>query len=190
MRTHLERTARVPTWIAGASICLLAAAGIVAIVRSIPASYATIPDTGALSTHVTAPSRSDDANSKDTLAYLAPAVTTINRRSRAGCRECGVIESMRRIERASDVSEQHKVEVEFAGAVSGSAIVSNASWRAGVRIHRPLSRRINDGVQRGNLANVATGRPGSRDRRLECFEELTPAQPDGRSSVVPWPGNR
>ena len=159
MRTHLERTARVPTWIAGVSICLLAAAGIVAIVRSIPASYASIPDTGALSTHVTAPSRSDDANSKDTLAYLAPAVTTINRRSRAGCRECGVIESMRRFERASDVSEQHKVEVEFAGAVSGRAIASNGAGGHGyeftVRFHDGSTMVFNEATSR-------TWRPGGR----------------------------
>lgn len=127
MRTHLERTGRVPTWIAAISICLLTAAGIVAIVRSIPASYASIQDEGVLSARAAAPSHSDDANSRGTLAYPAPAMSTINRRSRTGCRECGVIESMRRIERAGGASGRHKVDVEFvAGAASGGAIASNA----------------------------------------------------------------
>ncbi len=159
MRTHLERAARVPTWIAGISICLLTAAGIVAIVRSIPASYASIQDEGVLSARAAAPSPSDDANSKDTLAHPAPAMSTINRRSRTGCRECGVIESMRRIERAGDVSGQHEVDVEFAGAVSGGAIVSNGAGGHGyeftVRFHDGSTMVFNEATSR-------TWRPGGR----------------------------
>ncbi len=160
MRTHLERTVRGPTWIAGISICLLAAAGIVAIVRSIPASYAGIQDEGVLSARAAAPSPSDDANSKDTLAHPAPAVSSINRRSRTGCRECGVIESMRRIEGVSDVSGQHKVDVEFvAGAVSGGAIASNAAGGHGYE----FTVRFPDGsTMVFNEATSRTWRPGGR----------------------------
>jgi len=43
MRTCFERPARVPMWIAGISLCMLAVSGIGAIVRSIPVSYANIP---------------------------------------------------------------------------------------------------------------------------------------------------
>lgn len=159
MRTHLERTARVPMWIAGTTICLLAAAGIVAIVRSIPVSYASVQDEGALSAHAAAPGPSDDANSKDTLAYLAPAVSTTNRRNRAECRECGVIESMRRIERAGDVSGQHKVDVELARAVSGDAIASNTAGG-----HRyEFTVRFRDGsTMVFNETTSRTWRPGGR----------------------------
>jgi hypothetical protein len=54
---HFERPAHVPLWIAGIAICVLAASGIGAIVRSIPASYASIPNEDAPLNRGAAPSR-------------------------------------------------------------------------------------------------------------------------------------
>lgn len=121
IRTNLERPARVPMWIAGISICLLTASGIVAIVRSIPTSYANIPDKGAASEHRRAPSAFKDAHAKDPQAHLAAARATINGRTRVRCPECGVIESVAQIERSRVGRREDAADVKVAGVVSGDA---------------------------------------------------------------------
>ena len=85
-------------WVAGFFI-LLATSGIVAVVRAIPASYASIPDESAPSQNAAVPSGLEDA-------YVNGP------RSRAWCPECGFVESIRHIESP--------------GGASGSAIVASA----------------------------------------------------------------
>jgi hypothetical protein len=114
-------------WIAAIPICLLAASSVVAIVRSIPASYAGVPDEPAPSKHVAVASVPADAYSKDSQAELAGAQATIKHRHRASCSECGVIESIREIERPEVASRQHTLEINVAGRVSGGAIVASAA---------------------------------------------------------------
>jgi hypothetical protein len=104
IRTPFHRTTRVPMWVAGISICLLAASGIVAIVRAIPASYASIPNDGA-SGHAAVPGGLEDA-------YVNGP------RNRAWCPECGFVESIRHIESSANVG--------VAGGVSGGAIAASA----------------------------------------------------------------
>jgi hypothetical protein len=108
-------------WIAGLTVCLLATLGTIAIVRSIPASYASIPDEAALSKLVAAPSGSEDAQVMDAQADFTLLRAAINRRNQARCSECGVIESMRQIERPGDVGRHDIVNVTRASGVSGSA---------------------------------------------------------------------
>jgi hypothetical protein len=107
--THCDRPTRVPMWIAGISICLLAASAIVAVVRTIPASYASIPNESAPSARGAVPSGLEDA-------FVNGA------RSRAWCPECGFVESIRHLERSGDVGVAGGVS----GAASGTAIAASA----------------------------------------------------------------
>jgi hypothetical protein len=99
-------------WIAGFTICLLATAGLVAIVRSIPVSYASISDKGAPPARRAVPSSSDDASIKAEATQLLPESSMNIRRNRASCPDCGIVESMREVERS--------------GGASGNATAMNA----------------------------------------------------------------
>jgi len=129
MRTCFERPARVPMWIAGISLCMLAVSGIGAIVRSIPVSYANIPYEDTPSMQKAAPSDSTDAHSGGSRAQLAVARDKMSRRDRSRCRDCGVVESMRQIERSRDVGTQDTADAAIARGVSsnlsGSAVAAN-----------------------------------------------------------------
>jgi len=61
MWTPFKRPIRKPLWIAGIAVCLLAASGTVAIVGSIPASYASIPAEDAPSRNAAAQTGSEGA---------------------------------------------------------------------------------------------------------------------------------
>jgi hypothetical protein len=101
--------------IAGISICLLAASGVVAIVRSIPVSNASVPDERAPSKHRAVASVPGD---------VAETQATINRR--ASCPECGVVVSVRQIERSGGVDRQDTLDVKVAARGPGGAIASSA----------------------------------------------------------------
>jgi hypothetical protein len=158
MRTHVERPVRM--WIAGISICLLAASGTVAIVRSIPASYANIPDKGALPRQGAAPRVAGETLAKDLQAQLAG---TINPRSRARCPECGVVESMRQIKRSGDVGRQDVAYVKVARGASGGAPVSAIAANAITANGYEMTVRFRDGSTTVfNEANPRTWRLGTR----------------------------
>jgi hypothetical protein len=147
-------------WIAGISICLLAASSAVAIVRLIPASYASIPDGHAPSGRGAATSGSDDRPTDD-----AEAPAAINRRSQAGCPECGFIESMRKIEidRSGGSGARDTAEVNVAGGAargaSGGANPANALAATGYE----FTVRFRDGrTTVFTDASAGTWRVGSR----------------------------
>ena len=127
----------MPLWIAGISICVLAASGIVAIARSIAASYAGIPNEDVPRKRGAAPSGSDSGPAINPQS-LAEAEDTITRRNRARCPACGVVESMRKIERQGDGGGQYTADVKIArsvtGGASGSAIAANATTGKGYEI--------------------------------------------------------
>jgi hypothetical protein len=118
----------VPLWIAAISICVLAASGTAVIVRAIPASYANIPNEDAPLKRGAAPSGSQDGRAINQQA-LAETRNTINRRNRASCPACGVVESMRKIERPGAVAGRYTADVKVArgvtGGASGGAIAAN-----------------------------------------------------------------
>jgi hypothetical protein len=115
--------ARPPLWLIAVSLCSLAVWGSVAILRSIPASYANIPAGSAVSAQAALSDAAADAHDKDTQSLLTVARPTIHRRSRASCTECGVVESIREIARPEGVGRQ---DVKLAAHVSGGAIVASA----------------------------------------------------------------
>ena len=116
-------------WIAGIAICELATSGTVAIVRSIPASRASIPGEGAPSMHSAAASESENADAQNPQADGATTKAAINGRNRTWCPECGVIESMRQIQPTYELTVRFR---------DGSTIVFNEaterSWRSGNRV--------------------------------------------------------
>jgi hypothetical protein len=134
MRTPFIRPIRKPLWIAGIAVCLLAASGTVAIVGSIPASYASIPDEDAPSHGAVAPRGSENARVSDPQANAAITQASINRRNPAWCPACGVVESMREIEPSGEVGRQ-ELTIRFR---DGGTIVLNEatrrSWRLGNRV--------------------------------------------------------
>jgi hypothetical protein len=123
MRSGSKLSARPPVWIAGISVCLLAASGIVATFRSIPASYAGIPDKVTAAEHAAPADAAAEARASDPQSPLA-VTPTISRRSLASCSECGVVASIREIKRSEVLGRQDTMEVKVAGRVSGGAIVA------------------------------------------------------------------
>jgi hypothetical protein len=139
-----KRPARGPMWIAGVAMCALAASGIVAIVRAIPASYASIPDERASSKQGAATGGFEDAQAYGPQARPTEARGTLNRRNRAQCRDCGVVESMRQIGRSSDAGRQGPVGVKIAGGVAGGASGAIAALATTERDHE-ITVRFRDG---------------------------------------------
>ncbi len=121
MWSYVGTPARVPIWIAGISICLLTAAGLAAIARSIPASYASISVDGKASSREAASNATDDAHIRDldTEPAIVPAVK--KRRNGVPCPECGLVESIRKVERVGDISRQDTVPVKAGESVSKGA---------------------------------------------------------------------
>lgn len=173
--TPFNLRARGPVWIAGITICLIAASGVVAIVRSIPASYANIPDEKGASAHAAVPSVPSDASSysNDSQGALTETLATLNRRTRVSCPECGVIESMRQIERSGAVGGQDALDAKVARHPSGYAIASSAAagkfYEITVRFRDGSTTVLNQAgpqaLRLGNRVIVIGGSRASSDLR-------------------------
>jgi hypothetical protein len=105
-------------------------------------------------------------------------LNTINRRNRARCPACGVVESMGKIERQSYVGGQYiadiKVSRGVSGGASGTAIAANAVTGKGYEITVRFRDRSTTVL---NEVSPRTWPLGNGDRSLECFEQLTAAAP-------------
>jgi len=156
MRTHFETTARVPMWVAGITICLLAAAGIVATARSIPASYANIPGNSEPSVRDAAPSVSAGAHAMKRQAEPAAGPTVNKRRNGVRCSDCGVVESIRKIERSGDIGGQGTPGVNAAENVSGDASGAAIATDAAKAMSYEITVRFRDGSR--TVLNEATPR--------------------------------
>jgi hypothetical protein len=121
--------AHLPMWIAGTFISLIAVLGIAATLRWTPASYANIPDDGALSRHGAVPSGSEDAQAIDAQAQLDVAGPTVNRRSRVWCDECGGVESYA-IKGSGDVGRRNTIVAAVGGDVSSRQPTERSPRRA------------------------------------------------------------
>jgi hypothetical protein len=133
IRMYFKRPVRLPMWIAAISICLLAALGITAIVRSIPLSYASIPTQNAPSKGRTAPAPSEGVTAEELLPPLAAARATEKRSTRVSCPGCGVIESMRQTEPPESMDRQGALTVKGPetnpGGASGGVIAGGSAAR-------------------------------------------------------------
>ena len=134
MRTPFKQLIRKPLWIAGIALFLLAGSGTVAIVGSIPASYASIPDEDAPSHRPAAPRKIEDTSAVDSEVPGAIPQAAGNRRNRAWCSACGVVESIRQIDPAGEVGRQ-ELTIRFR---NGETTVLNEAtrrnWQLGNRV--------------------------------------------------------
>ena len=134
MRTPFKRPIRKPLWIAGIAVCLLAASGTVAIVGTIPASYASIPDEDAPFQRAAAQRGSEGARVDDPQANSAITLAAVNRPSRAWCPACGVVESMRQIEPSGEVGRQDlTIRLRDGGTIVLNE-TTRRSWQPGNRV--------------------------------------------------------
>jgi hypothetical protein len=151
---QLKLPARPPLWLIAVSFCSLAVWGSVAILRSIPVSYANIPAEGTVSRHAALSDADADAHPNDTQSNLAVAPPTSKR---VTCSECGVVESIREIARPEVVGRQD--DVKLAPRVSGGGIVA----RTIVGKSYEITVRFRDGSTTVfNEAGARTWRMGSR----------------------------
>jgi hypothetical protein len=150
IRTQLARPAYLPTWIAGICLCLLVASGVVAVVRSIPASYGSIPDDDASSKLALAPSGSAEARADAPQADVAVARNTTNRRNRVRCLRCGVIESMRQIagQDAADVKPLEGVSSGKSGGAVAASAVAGKLYEITVRFRDGSTTVLNEASPR------------------------------------------
>jgi hypothetical protein len=122
---QLKLPARTPLWLIAVSFCSLAVWGSVAILRSIPASYANIPAEGpaegTMSRRAALSNGGADAYTSETQSHAGAARPTS---MRATCSECGVVESIREIAGSEIVGRQNTIDVTLAGHASGGAIVA------------------------------------------------------------------
>src|SRR5271165_5407562 len=107
--------------IAAISTCLLAVLGIIAIGRSIPATYANVPTENAASKGRTAPARPEDVTAEELLSPLPVGRAMVKRSNRASCPGCGVIESMRQMDPPENMGRQGAVAVRLAESDPGGA---------------------------------------------------------------------
>lgn len=126
MRTPFKRPIRKRLWIAGVAACLLAASGTVAIVGSIPPSYASIPDEDAPTQRAATQRGSEGARVGGPQANAALPQAAVSRR--------GVVESMRQIEPTGEVGPQ---ELTIRLRDGGTIVLNEAtrrSWQPGNRV--------------------------------------------------------
>ena len=109
------------------------------------------------------PSGFEDAQADGPQARPAEARETINRRTRVRCRDCGVVESIRQIERSSDVGRQDTVAVKIAGGAGGGASGSASTARAIAQSDYEITVRFRDGSTTViNEANAGMWQLGNR----------------------------
>lgn len=150
---RLKLPARPPIWLIAVCFCSLAVWGSVAILRSIPASYANIPAERAVSGRAALSNAGADAHDNDTQSQLAVAPPTSKR---VTCSACGVVASIREIARPEVAGRQ---DVKLARRVSGGAIVASAVGGKSYEI----TVRFRDGsTALFNEAGTRTWRIGSR----------------------------
>lgn len=127
MRTKFRLPARVPLWVAAFALSLFAAAGVSAILRAIPPSYAGVRNGGTPATLEAGTNGFEDAPPG------AAATLVALKGQRGHCPECGVIESMRPIGDSSGGNlgvVDGKVGRNVFGGESSNAIAVNAVTRA------------------------------------------------------------
>jgi hypothetical protein len=159
MRMQFVRPVRIPLWLTGITICLLAVTGMIAVAHSIGAARAGGQDRGAPAVQRTAAGPADAADSLDREALPNGVPATISRRSRASCAECGVVESTRRVD--------HYVNAGRHDAVLATGAAANPILANGVRATTGASYEVTVRLRDGSRTTFTeptprAWRPGSR----------------------------
>jgi hypothetical protein len=116
--------ARAWLWSAGIAICLLEASGVVAIVRSVPSTYAGgIADVAAPAPGQTS-TRSGNLRDAEAQGQDARTQLSATTRPQAKCPECGTIASVREIEGLRDADWRESVDFDAVRRAIGIAATS------------------------------------------------------------------
>jgi hypothetical protein len=126
--TYFERSTRAPMRVAGLLIGILVALGAVGIVRSIPPTFASTADARVPIESDAGGGGSRQVQDKDPQISIPVARGTIKRRA---CPECGVIASMRQVERSVDYEMTVRFRDGSTTVVTGSG---PATWRLDSRV--------------------------------------------------------
>jgi hypothetical protein len=131
VRKRRRQTTRASMWVGGISVALLVAAGTVATLRSIADSDARVPAGDAPSAFGSALKGSEEAHAKDSPTQSVIAPNMPSRRNRSSCLECGVVESIRQLERSGAAAAMGagnaRVDRGNSGGESGGIVATNAT---------------------------------------------------------------
>jgi hypothetical protein len=149
----------MPIGIGFVAILLLTAMGIMAVAHSIPASRARIPnENGPVGPEVVS-AGPGGVHTLYSRTALAPVQAETDRRDRARCPECGVVESMRRTEQSGGMGATDAVDLDRTERAFRSAAAGNAIAERGYAI----TVRFRDGSRTVfNEVSPRSWRPGSR----------------------------
>jgi hypothetical protein len=163
IQARRKRPTRASIWVGLISVALLAAAGIVAMARSITDSNARSPAAVAPSAYGPALTSYENADARNSPTQAVMAPNMLSRRNRSSCTECGVVESIRQIEAPGDAGVQGPVNSRInrggSGGESGGTVATGATTGLGYEIRV----RLRDGSTTVfNQASPQTWRLGSQ----------------------------
>ena len=138
MRMQFERPMGIPLWTAGIALCVLAATGVVAVAHSVPASVAGSLAAGMSAGEGMTANRAEVGELADREARANGAPAGISRRAALSCRECGVVESTRRIAHYVNSGRHDAVLANgtdtIPGQADGAGATTGASYEVTVRL--------------------------------------------------------
>jgi hypothetical protein len=140
---RFERPFGDPSWIAGIAIAVVAISGAIAIVLAIPQSIASVSDEGGKIVRAVSPPSLSLEPSRDPDANLGKPT---NLRIRAPCAECGILTSIRQLERSVGTNGRDASRAgdrSGDGNGTGSAMMSDVP--AGMRYE--VTVRFRDGTK-------------------------------------------
>ena len=128
MRSRFERPFRDPMWIMGVASAALTASGAFAIVLAIPPSIASVGQAGGATVGPVsiAPVAAEGTQGREALTTAAVAPTSTDRPRRMSCSECGVVASVRRVDRQVQADGNDN-----AGGATGPAVDAGAGASEG-----------------------------------------------------------
>jgi hypothetical protein len=180
MRPRFNLPRRTLIWIPGIAMCLLAAFGVVAIVRAVPFAYANSPGEVSQIEPGQTSDRSADLRAEEEQAPDASARRSDTTRYRASCAECGTIASVREIPAWRDVGWRETVDVRGAPRDAGiTSTIAIDKAPASERIYE-ITVRFRDGTTTTfNESGAPTWRVGNR---VIVIAGADPSRNDTRST--------
>lgn len=162
MRSRFERPLRDPMCIMGLASAALTASGAFAIVLAIPPSIASVGQAGG-ATVGPVPVAAEGTQGREALTTAAVAPTSTDRPRRMSCSECGVVASVRRVDRQVQADGNDNAGGATAPAVDGGAGASEGPGATESGTSYEVTVRFRDGSTATfvelRLPNV---RPGGR----------------------------
>lgn len=122
METQTSKSPHTLFWIAGIAVTVFSVAGIAAIMGWIPTSTSSPTDNAALAQQSTAAAKPASARTRATPEQAPVRVASNSPVVRAACAECGVVESVREIDKKGEGSGLGAVGGAVVGGVLGHQV--------------------------------------------------------------------